>query len=338
MTAESNNIKKNFKHKKLVIVLSVILAVIICFISAYFIIIKVGEAKLRKKLNADTAKLPVNDSDVLPEDADAYYNGAAYNYNEKLINILLIGVDNRTVNTGQKHQADALYLISLDPDSKAVNVIAISRNTLAEMDICDSSGQVFSTAKQQLCLSYSYGINHKQSSELACKAVSNFLYGVPINGYYTIFMNSIKDIVNSVGGVPVHITEDLTSVNSKFKAGSDVTVTGDTVLAYLRHRGESNEPRLERQKVFILSFVSQAKKAVLKDLSLPSKMYNKLAAHTVTDVSAASAVYLASEALNADFRLLNIAGATGSDGFYETFTADEEQLYSLLIDVFYKKQ
>lgn len=338
MTAENSNSKKGLKHKKLIIVLSVILAVIICFISAYFIIIKVGEAKLRKKLNADAAKLPVSDSEVLPEEADAYYNGAAYNYNDKLINILLIGVDNETVNGGKKHQADALYLISLDPDGNTVNMIAISRNTVAEMDVCDASGEVFSTAKQQLCLSYSYGIDHKQSSELTCKAVSNLFYGVPINGYYTIFMDTVKDIVNSVGGVPVHITEDMTAVNPKFKAGADVTVTGDTALAYLRHRGESNEPRLERQKAFISSFVSQAKKAVLKDLSLPSKMYNKLAANTVTDVSAASAVYLASEALNADFHMLSIAGTTGSDGFYETFTADEKQLYSLLIDVFYKKQ
>lgn len=337
MTAENKHLRKN-THKNLITVFSVLLAVAVLAVSAYFAVLKIGENRLRKKLDPDSAKLPVSGDESLDEEADAYYNGVAYNYNDKLVNILIIGVDRQKPGVSKKHQADALFLVSLDSENKSVNVISISRNTIANVDSYDINGNYFATSKQQLCLAYTYGSDDKQSSELTTKAVSGFLYGIPISGYYTIFMNSLKDIVDSVGGVPVSISENMTAVNPSFKSGADITLTGSNVLTYLRYRGESNAPRLERQKSFIKSFTAQAKKAVLKDLTLPIKMYNKLSSNTVTNVDATSAAYLASEALKASFDFRGVEGVNGSDGTYETFTADETQLYELLLDVFYIKQ
>lgn len=337
MTAENKHLRKN-THKNLITVFSVLLAVAVLAVSAYFAVLKIGENRLRKKLDPDSAKLPVFGDESLDEEADAYYNGVAYNYNDKLVNILIIGVDRQKPGVSKKHQADALFLVSLDSENKSVNVISISRNTIANVDSYDINGDYFATSKQQLCLAYTYGSDDKQSSELTTKAVSGFLYGIPISGYYTIFMNSLKDIVDSVGGVPVSISENMTAVNPSFKSGADITLTGSNVLTYLRYRGESNAPRLERQKSFIKSFTAQAKKAVLKDLTLPIKMYNKLSSNTVTNVDATSAAYLASEALKASFDFRGVEGVNGSDGTYETFTADETQLYELLLDVFYIKQ
>ncbi len=337
MTAENKHLRKN-THKNLITVFSVLLAVAVLAVSAYFAVLKIGENRLRKKLDPDSAKLPVSGDESLDEEADAYYNGVAYNYNDKLVNILIIGVDRQKPGVSKKHQSDALFLVSLDSENKSVNVISISRNTIANVDSYDINGDYFATSKQQLCLAYTYGSDDKQSSELTTKAVSGFLYGIPISGYYTIFMNSLKDIVDSVGGVPVSISENMTAVNPSFKSGADITLTGSNVLTYLRYRGESNAPRLERQKSFIKSFTAQAKKAVLKDLTLPIKMYNKLSSNTVTNVDATSAAYLASEALKAGFDFRGVEGVSGSDGTYETFTADETQLYELLLDVFYIKQ
>ncbi|MGN0451766.1 MAG: LCP family protein [Acutalibacteraceae bacterium] len=344
MTAESKTEqmspkqKGRLKHKKLVIVLSVVSAVVLLLISFFLITLKIGEASLRKKQTDSDTKLPIGDSESIPADADAYYNGVAYNYNDKLINILVIGVDRKKPDMSGKHQADALYLISLNSDDKTVKVIAISRNTFTDVDSYDIDGNYFSTAKQQICLAYTYSTDDKKSSENTVKAVSDLLYGVPISGYYTIFMNSLEEIVDAVGGVPVHITEDLTAVNPKMKQDTDITLSGDTALRYLQYRGESNAPRLERQKAFISSFATQAKAAMQKDFSLPIKMYNKLAKNTVTDVTSASAVYLASEAFDADFSIIGIEGVAGTDGIYETFMPDEAQLYQMILDVFYQKQ
>ena len=337
MTAENSSETKApkhkapLKHKKLIITLSVILAILLGLVSAFLIVRKAGESSLRKK-----GEIAQTDTDF--HNADVYYNGAAYDYNDRLINILLLGVDRDRPNESDIHQADAIYLISLDTDEKSVKVIAVSRNTVTAVDAYDINGSYFSTAEQQICLAYTYGSDDKSSSENTLKAVSNYLYGVPISGYYTIFMNSIADIVDAVDGVPVTITEDLTAVDPKMKRGAEVTVTGKNAVRYLQHRGDSNAPRLERQKEFISNFVGRAKSAMLKDLSLPLKMYNKLAENTVTNVTSASAVYLASEALNADFQIIGIEGESGYDGTYETFVPYEKQLYETVLDVFYKKQ
>lgn len=344
MTAENNNETKApkhkapQKHKKLIIAVSVVLAVILGLVSAFFVVRKVGENALRKRQENAQVVFPSGNPESLPDEADAYYNGSAYDYKDSLINILLLGVDRNKPNESYSHQADAIYLISLDSDVKSVKVIAISRNTLTEVDTYDINGNYFSTVKQQICLAYTYGKDDNASSENTVKAVSNFLYGVPISGYYTVFMNSVADIVDAVGGVPVTVTEDLTSVDPRMKQGAEITVTGKNAVGYLQHRGDSNAPRLERQKDFISSFVGRAKSAMLKDLSLPLKMYNKLAENTVTNVTSASAVYLASEALNADFQIIGIEGESGTDGTYETFVPYENQLYEMILDVFYKKQ
>lgn len=334
MTAESNNEAKPSghqslrNHKKLIIFLSVILAIVLVFISAFFVLRKIGENVLRNETDA---------FDTLDE-ADVYYNGKAYNYNKNLINILFIGVDMKNKGESDTHQADAVYLVSFDAEAKSVKVVAISRNTLTNVDTYDINGDYFATVEQQICLAYTYGNNDIASSENTVKAVKELLYGVPINGYYTVFMDSIADIVDAVGGVPVKINEDLTHINPKMKKGAEVIITGKDAVGYLQHRDDSNAPRLERQKAFISSFVDRAKSAMLSDLSLPIKMYKKLAANTVTDVSAASAVYLASEALYADFQVIGIEGESGTDGTYETFIPYEEQLFELILDVFYKNK
>ncbi len=344
MTAENNNEKipeghaKPFKYKKPVIVISIILAVLIGLASAFLIFLKIGENSLRNKGDNNSASLPAVDNESIPEDADAYYNGVAYNYNDKLINILLLGVDIEKPNSSDRHQADALYLISLDTEGKKVRVIPISRNTVVDVDVYGIKGDYIGVQKQQICLAYTYGNNDVKSSENTVNAVSRLFYGVPISGYYTIFMNSIKDIVNAVGGVPVTINEDLTSIAPYMKAGASFTVKGDTALRFLQYRSGTAAQRLERQKVFVTGFVTSAKNACLKDLTLPAKMYKKLASNTVTNVSSASAVYLASEAIEAEFEMRNIEGTVGHDGTYETFDTDENQLYQLLLDIFYKKQ
>lgn len=334
MTAErtSKHAKpKSSKGKKAIIIISIIMCIVLLLVSGFFAALYFGKISLRGK---SEPSLPGESY----EDADAYYNGVAYNYNNKLINILLIGVDEYKPAEGDIHQSDSLNLISLDTEAKKLNIIPISRNTLTQVDSYDINGNFFGTSKQQICYAYTYSDDDKKSSENTVKAVSNLFYGLPISGYYTIFMDSLGDIVDSVGGVPMQITEDMTVVDPSMVEGANVRVNGENAMYFLRYRTDSNAPRLERQKIFIKNFLGEAKNACLKDISLPVKMYNKLASNTVTDITSASAAYLASEAIKCEFKIHNIEGVTGTDGTYETFTPNEDSFYELLLDVFYKKK
>lgn len=320
------------KHKKLWIVLSVILAFVLVFVSTFFIMLKVGRNKLKKSLTANESVM----ADTLGE-AEIYRDGKGYNYNKDLVNILLIGVDKDNLDVGKKEgQADALYLISADVETGKVNVFCISRNTMADMDILDVDGNPYGTERAQICLSYAYGRDDVQSSENAAKSVSGLFSGIPINGYYTIRMDNIGDIVDTVGGVKVTLTEDILPKFKNNKVGDTVTLNGSNTLSYLRFRGDSNVPRLARHKIFISAFVSAAKSAVSHDLTLPLKVYKQLSSDAVTNISASSAVYLATRAAKASFHMISIPGQSGTDGKYETFEADKDALYDMVVDNFYK--
>ncbi len=337
MTAHTENqinnedaVKKSTKHKKPIIVLSVILAFTITFVATLIIMIKTGENKLRNEEDAIRGTA-VNQED----DETVYHNGKAYIYNDKLINILLLGVDKNSDSSKTQGQADALYLASINTDDSTVKVVSISRNTFCLTDVLDASGKSFGEQEQQICLAYAVGNNDVNASENCVRAASRLLYNIPINGYYTIFMDSVSDIVNSVGGVTVKIPSDTENPTFADRRGETVTLKGNEALVFLKMRGESNGPRMERQKEFMTSFLSSARQAVKKDIRLPFKTASKLADESVTSIAFDSVLYLATEGLNSSFSFVNIEGEYSIKDELEIFTPNEEQLRNLVINNFY---
>lgn len=332
MTVKTN---KPMKHKKLIITVSIILCVLLSIGGGIFAFVKIGEARLREELSFTDNNL--SEDAAYGDSAEVFHNGQGYVYNENIINILFIGVDKDNIKEKKDRQADALYLLSIDTEADKFNVLAISRNTLADIDIYDMNNEFMGSDRAQICLSYVYGKDDKDSSKLTCKAVSRLLYNIPINAYYTLFMDSIDQIVDSVGGVEIVIPNDMTEAQKNWTKGKKVKLNGDNALKFIQYRGETHAPRLERQKVFIASFVDSAKKALKKDLSLPIDMYKKLSKNSVTDIDASQVAYLATEMSEASFKMNSIKGQSGFDGLYETFEVDEQALFETVLDLFYIK-
>ncbi len=324
------------KTRKIVKIVSIVLAAVLVLVGGVFAFIKIGEVRLREQLSFTDDDLSAEDA--YGDGAEVYYKGQGYIYNENLINILCVGVDKEEKTDKRYRQADALYLLSFDTETKKLNILSISRNTLADIEVYDINNEFLDNDNAQICLSFVYGKDDEHSSMLTSKAVSRLLYDLPINSYYTIFMDGVVKAVDSVGGVEVTVPEDLSRYYSHWKKGSRVTLHSNDVLRYLQIRGESNEPRMQRQIDFIKSFIKSAKSAFKKDLSLPLDLYNKLAKNSVTDIDAAQAVYLITEMSDADVSFHSVKGETGFDGMYETFMADDEALYETVLNLFYIKQ
>ncbi len=323
------------RTRKAVKITSIILCVVLLLVGGVFAFIEIGEARLREQLSFVDGEL--SSDEAYGDTADVYHNGQGYVYNENLINILCIGVDKENKADKNYRQADALYLMSLDTKTNNLNILAISRNTLADIDVYDINNEFLDTDRAQICLSFVYGKDDEHSSLLTSKAVSRLLYDLPINSYYTIFMNGISQIVDGVGGVKVTVPEDMTDSNAAWSKGSTVILRSSNVLQYLRYRKESNEPRMNRHIDFIKSFISSAKSALAKDLSLPIDLYKKVTKNSVTDIDASEVAYLATEISKANVNLYSLKGQAGFDGTYETFEADEEALYETVLNLFYIK-
>ena len=74
------------------------------------------------------------------------YQGEKYVYNEELVSILFLGVDKEafeeggTVGDGKAGQADALFLLVLDTKTGKSRLIAISRDTMTDVNVYSDLG------------------------------------------------------------------------------------------------------------------------------------------------------------------------------------------------------
>ncbi len=277
------------------------------------------------------------------------YQDAVYAYNEEILTFLIMGIDKRDdVKEAEKGtdggQADALFLLVLNPKDESIKVIGINRNTMTDVDIYDDNGAYDSTVKAQIAIQHGFGDGMEESCEYQKKAVENLFYQLPIHGYAAINMSAISTINDAVGGVDVTVPEDLAGFNEDFVEGRSLHLMGENAFWYVKYRDTdifgSADMRLDRQKQYLTSFIEAAKQAVHKDVSVVIDLYQAVKPQMVTDVSLDKVAYLApilaEYAYDGD-DFHNLQGETVMGEQYEEFYPDEEAMFEMILDVFYEK-
>ena len=207
----------------LVIIVCVLLAIALILVATVLILSAVGRNALT---NDDGVNIARDDVEALGS-GTVRYNGQLYRYNTDIVTILLMGVDEEVKQDtggvyGNANQSDANILAVLDMRNQELTLVSISRDAMCTLDVLDSTGAHVGTATAQLALAYSYGDGAERSCELTSAAVSRLFYDLPIPAYGSIYMQGIRQLVDSVGGVTV--TPDASF--SGFTAGLPVTLTG----------------------------------------------------------------------------------------------------------------
>ena len=156
------------------------------------------------------------------------YQDKVYEYNDQILTFLVMGIDDmnyaRAKSGGQSGgQADSLFLLVMNPETKQISVVAINRNTMTKIDVYDADGNFDHTGVGQICLAHGYGDGMEESCEREKKAVSNLLYSLPISGYAAINMGAVPMINDAVGGVTV---PRMTYRDGKIEYGKDQTLMG----------------------------------------------------------------------------------------------------------------
>lgn len=272
------------------------------------------------------------------------YQGEVYEYNEDIMTFLVMGIDKDSQvreSRGKTDggQADALFLVILNPDDQGIRILAINRDTMTDIEMY-GYGQ---TAHAQIANQHGFGDGKELSCELTVKAVSRLLYDLPIHGYAAINMSAIPKLNDAVGGVTVTVPEDLAWINRGWTRGAEVTLKGQDAYDYVHYRDinefESARGRLARQKAYLTEFINNARAAVKKDITLPLTLYGELSKYMVTDVTVDELAYLAGEVL--DYHLegdpvYTMEGTTRMGEKHEEFYPDEEALKGLMIELFYQ--
>lgn len=322
-----------------------------------------GKNKLYKTASAGPnlalASIPVesvspstgNDTEVATDDnwqeGDIRYKGVHYRYNSDVLTFLFMGVDKMTQVKPPKNaidggQADALFLLVLDPHTKEASIIGINRDTKAEIQICTESGLFVGTIMDEICLQHAYGDGAEQSCELTVEAVSKLFYELPIHGYCAINMGAIPLLNDAVGGVKVTVLEDV--INSNLKKGQEVTLRGENAYKYLHNRDLKSDlsaaRRLERQKQYLAAYYATAMAQTKQDITLPVKLFTTVSKYMVTDITTDEVTYLSTQAIDYTFdsdHIYSLQGETFVENDFEAFYPDETALYELILEVFYEE-
>ncbi len=293
-------------------------------------------------------EVPEQEQEVL-EAGMIRYQGETYRYRENTMTFLCMGIDRRGEVKASKNlfkggQADAMFLLVLNPDQEQISVIGVNRDTMTEVSVYEEHGLYAGDEVMQLALAHAYGDGLEKSCENTVKAVSRLFYDLPIHGYCALNMSVIEQVNDAVGGVEVTIPESLNGYQKGWTTGSRVHLMGKDASAFIMERKESvaqsASERLERQKQYLNAFVAQAKAAMKQDVTFPVKLYTQVAPYMVTDLTLDEVVYLAGQAVSYSFdqdHLHSMQGEVRMGEMFEEFYPDHQALYELILEVFYEK-
>lgn len=358
---DPEKVKRDKKRKRKVVALTVLAAItglLAAAFAAFLIVGAIGKANLRSNVIAapklENAPVVI---ELQPTEEEAAgwkegwvkYNGQVYAYNEDILTFLVMGIDkNRDVKEVEEGtnggQADALFLVVLNPHDNSLSVIGINRNTMTDISVYDDNGAYVNTIKAQIAVQHGFGNGVEESCEYQVNAVQHLIYEMPVHGYAAINMSAIGPLTDMVGGVDVVALEDIKSGNSTvIKEGEEVHLEGDLAFAYIHNRDTkefgSADHRLERQKQFITTYLQKVKQKTKQDISFPITVYQKIATQTVTDLTVDEMTYLVSIAKDYSFDenyLYTLKGETKQGDVFEEFYVDETDLFELILKIFYE--
>lgn len=186
---------------------------------------------------------------------------------EDVLNILLIGTDERTKEFHYSARSDSMILVSINKDQKTVNLVSFERAIGVPILEGEYEGQY-----DLLTHIFRWG-----GSDLLVKTIEH-CFRIDIDNYVRLNFNSVREIVDVIGGIDMELTAaEAGAVNSSVPYGSSNLkegmnhLNGTEALAFARVRKiDSDWQRVERQRKVILAVVDKLKGSnliVLNDLA-----------------------------------------------------------------------
>ena len=323
--------KKASAKRTALIAVVVIVALALVGALAAAVILQKGKEHLRAPLQEE-------------ESLTVSYNGHEYMYNEDVVSILIMGVDDESSYTGSDAScSDANFLITMDTATNEVNVTTVPRDSMCEVDVYQD-GEYYFTTHTNLCLAYAVDAPKETCAENVVKSVSRIMEDMPINYYFAMNVHAIEDLAAAVGGVKVTALE--TIPGTTIVTGEKIKLTGNDAYKYVQYRNTYEEgtalDRQARQDQFIKAFISKAKGMSVDQLL---KVVKAVSDYSITNLGAEEMSYLASCFLagsKASVDMITLEGTTKSkvyetDGLrHEYIELSKKSVHAAVIADYYK--
>lgn len=279
------------------------------------------------------------------------WNGKTYRRNTYIHTILCLGIDRTddmvgTREPGEAGQSDGIYLIAQDTVRNQIKILMIPRDTMTRIVITDKNNQELGTRVDHLNIAYGYGDGEKLSCDLAKRAVTNLLQGIPIDRYMAVDIVVLSKLNDAVGGVTVTIpTDGMEKRDPAFVKGTQVTLHGDQAEAFIRYRDIERDNsalfRMNQHKEYMEQFFKAVKQKSKEDSQIVTNMFDMIQDYMQTDMPKDEYMKIAIDVLGSgslgddNFRM--IPGVGTATDTYDEFHANIQQMIPILLQMFYRE-
>lgn len=258
---------------------------------------------------------------------------------ENVLNILLIGTDERTEEFNTNARSDSMILVSIDKDANTVKLVSLERGVAVPILEGQYKGEY-----DLLTHVFRYG-----GAELLTKTVEH-CFKVDVDHYVRLNFHSVKQIVDAVGGIEIDMTKaEAEALNQglnrnggarkRLQAGIN-SVDGQTALDFARLRAiDSDWQRVGRQRKVILAVVEKLKGSGLLTLNELADQVLPLVQTNFSKLEIAELLLYAPNFLQAEFDQMTIpkqgtyGGMTimgGGGGFAVDYEVNNALLHDFL--------
>ncbi len=282
------------------------------------------------------------DSKGSDHDGGMFYNEKWYELNSNIKTILVMGIDSMETPDGSKadsKQADFIALLVIDDLDKTFSVLHINRDTMTNIVQLNDAGEKYGTFKGQLALAHAYGGgDDKMRCRNTVDAVEKLLYDINIEHYFSVTMDAVPIVNDSIGGVTVTLNEDLPALGEEFVKGASVTLDGDDALSFVRWRGgeaeESNLNRMERQRQYIGALFD---KYTTADTQNALEILNDVNAYLVSNCALDELNFLMERLQTYEYKeTISLKGEAVKEGEFVEYHIDETAAKETVLALFYK--
>ena len=325
---------KRIKRRRRIRTLLIVLLVIGAVAAAGWGFVNHSVNQGKKKIEEKTEKVIKAKGDTIT------YNGKKYELNKHMATVAFIGFDGRDNDDGtQKGQSDTVMVVALNTDTGEARGIVIPRDSMVAVDTY-SNGSFAGQVTEQLCLQFAYGTDGDNSSALTAAAASRVLDNIPVDYYYTLNIEGVAPINDSIGGVTLVPTQ--TVPGTAVVEGQETTLFGTSAEKYVQWRDTteltSSLDRTTRQVSYMQAFAGKMLNSAKSNPAVLINLYQTMGDYTWTNLGLDEFSYLATTMLEhglTSFDVVTLQGTMQQGDTFAEFYLDQDNVKQTIVDTFY---
>jgi len=220
---------------------------------------------------------------------------------DKSVNTLVMGSDaGSNKGEGGYCRSDVMMLVCLQERDKKAVVISIPRDTKIEL-----TGH----GTEKINAAHSYG-----GPSGAIDAVKTLL-GLDVNHYISMQFTGFQQIVNALGGVPIHLNQPINDPHAGYLPAGDLNLDGWQALVVVRSRKLPNGDvdRIKSQQAFMKALMAKAES--MKSVWKAKQLVDIVATNCKMDYSASQLMSLADELRGFDINNVQFVTVPGDSKY-----------------------